>query len=526
MHGHAHHNHERKMEEIEPRGDLEERGDVVIVYKTVEPDFIGEVGGYLTGNDDTTEANTATKANVGVGAAVGVHATTTKEQTTEARETDEPTTTKPKEQATTTQQTEAKTTQETKADTTQTTKAETTEQTEKSDSETSTSTSQDSQASVTATSFVTSASQTSDPSPSVDNILAATSSGSATDSAASSSSTAIGSTTSEGMTGGAKAGVAIGVIFGVGVIAALIFFLIRKKKNKAQDGYQQENEKAFGGEGLPEGYANSLPPPLPAKPGTPSTPPVLNVRPVTQFAPDLSGNGGFNPAAAGAVGAAGVAAGSAAVASRNLTRDTPPATSPKPAVDSPNPFSDPVNPFGSALTPVTEHAPSIAESSTGPSGTTVAAAAVGTAAGGAAVAAAASSRKSTDSDSYQSAHSRGHSPTESNQSSTMRAPYAEGMAAGAGAAPGPIITGAGGPPPPNNVHRVQLDFNPSMEDELGLRSGSLVRLIHEYDDGWVSWGCIIPKNKNNANTLYRRCASASMAPNKVLLPDLACQHAP
>jgi hypothetical protein len=34
--------------------------------------------------------------------------------------------------------------------------------------------------------------------------------------------------TSEGMTGGAKAGVAIGVIFGVGVIAALIFFFIRK----------------------------------------------------------------------------------------------------------------------------------------------------------------------------------------------------------------------------------------------------------------------------------------------------------
>jgi hypothetical protein len=35
-------------------------------------------------------------------------------------------------------------------------------------------------------------------------------------------STALGTTTSEGMTGGAKAGVAIGVIFGVGVIAALI----------------------------------------------------------------------------------------------------------------------------------------------------------------------------------------------------------------------------------------------------------------------------------------------------------------
>jgi hypothetical protein len=37
-----------------------------------------------------------------------------------------------------------------------------------------------------------------------------------------------------------------------------------------------------------------------------------------------------------------------------------------------------------------------------------------------------------------------------------------------------------------NVHRVQMDFTPSMEDELSLQAGNLVRLLHEYDDGWVS----------------------------------------
>jgi hypothetical protein len=37
-----------------------------------------------------------------------------------------------------------------------------------------------------------------------------------------------------------------------------------------------------------------------------------------------------------------------------------------------------------------------------------------------------------------------------------------------------------------NVHRVQLDFKPSMEDELEIKSGETVRLVHEYDDGWVS----------------------------------------
>ena len=39
---------------------------------------------------------------------------------------------------------------------------------------------------------------------------------------------------------------------------------------------------------------------------------------------------------------------------------------------------------------------------------------------------------------------------------------------------------------PINVHRIQLDFKPSMEDELELKAGQLVRLLHEYDDGWVS----------------------------------------
>ena len=47
-------------------------------------------------------------------------------------------------------------------------------------------------------------------------------------------------------------------------------------------------------------------------------------------------------------------------------------------------------------------------------------------------------------------------------------------------------------PPPSNVHRIQLDFKPSMDDELGLRAGQLVRLLHEYDDGWVSFPMLYP----------------------------------
>jgi hypothetical protein len=50
---------------------------------------------------------------------------------------------------------------------------------------------------------------------------------------------------------------------------------------------------------------------------------------------------------------------------------------------------------------------------------------------------------------------------------------------------GAAIAAAGGPVN-TAVHRVQLDFKPSMEDELELRVGQLIRLLHEYDDGWVS----------------------------------------
>jgi hypothetical protein len=47
------------------------------------------------------------------------------------------------------------------------------------------------------------------------------------------------------------------------------------------------------------------------------------------------------------------------------------------------------------------------------------------------------------------------------------------------------IAAAGGPQS-STVHRVQLDFKPTLEDEMELRAGQLVRLLHEYDDGWVS----------------------------------------
>ncbi|KAL4970628.1 SH3 domain protein [Aspergillus stella-maris] len=56
-----------------------------------------------------------------------------------------------------------------------------------------------------------------------------------------------------------------------------------------------------------------------------------------------------------------------------------------------------------------------------------------------------------------------------------------------------------------NVHRVQLDFAPSMEDELELRGGQLVRLLHEYDDGWA---LCVRLDRSQQGVVPRSCLSA------------------
>ena len=99
------------------------------------------------------------------------------------------------------------------------------------------------------------------------------------------------------------------------------------------------------------------------------------------------------------------------------------------------------------------------------------------------------------------------SPSGTEFSDTPETPGA-GPAPSAGAA---AIAAAGGPAN-TGVHRVQLDFNSTLEDEMDLKAGQLVRLLHEYDDGWVS-------NENPASTnltnISRHCASALIAPSKV-----------
>lgn len=65
------------------------------------------------------------------------------------------------------------------------------------------------------------------------------------------------------------------------------------------------------------------------------------------------------------------------------------------------------------------------------------------------------------------------------------------------------IAAAGGPQH-STVHRVQLDFKPTLEDEMELKAGQLVRLLHEYDDGWA---LVIRLDRSEQGVVPRTCLS-------------------
>ncbi|EDN09521.1 SH3 domain-containing protein [Histoplasma capsulatum] len=329
---------------------------------------------------------------------------------------------------------------------------------------------------------------------------------------------------SGGMSGGAKAGLAIGIILLVGLIAGAALFFIRKKKRQDKAELARfDNEKPFGAaasSGSGPGPTNgSYDPPSITRTLTSPTAPQLNIRPITQFSPDFgagpttTGNafgGGLAPSSAAAVV---VAAGAA----RNLTGEKP-APPPKMSNNDPNPFNDPVNPFDSPPptslppTPATpapmgpnDHMPSPAISDIdNPSPETMGTgvAAVGTAVAAGAVGAVAV-RRSLNDGKPQALPLGGpgpasdapppDSPAISMDSATAAAVAGAGAGAGAGAA-GPL-----------NVHRVQLDFVPSMEDELELRAGQLVRLVHEYDDGWA---LCVRLDRSGQGVVPRTCLSS------------------
>jgi hypothetical protein len=265
------------------------------------------------------------------------------------------------------------------------------------------------------------------------------------------------------MSGGAKAGLAFGIILLLGLVGAFVLFMYKKRKDQNDEHQRLDDEKTFfaGGrnpDALPAHAApahggdsemQSIPPRDPA--------PQLSLRAVSQFEPATASQSAPSASAlpphaeAAAIAAATTAAVASATAAAASARTQQPAT---PANNPENPFGNHAEQLGSSPpqeVPLPESpvdgAKAVEAADFPLPDTTPGTPKPGTAAAGAAAIAAAT-------------------------------------AAAASNKPQGSSTPTGGTP--ENVHRVQLDFKPSMEDELEIKTGETVRLLHEYDDGWVS----------------------------------------
>lgn len=255
------------------------------------------------------------------------------------------------------------------------------------------------------------------------------------------------------MSTGGKAGLAIGLLLIIGTIATLAIFFAKKyrDKKKAQERIDDEknDSSAFAGAGRA------------ASTRTNATAPRLSLRPVTQFLPVYG--------------------------ERRQSRGNTLAMTDSQS-EKQNPWERQMggqeanknNPFGNhaeTIDSANANGPSVVND-VGPGGEIVSGAA---AAAAPALTRGASKRGVKPLDFTKQGPFMGPpSPSGTEFSESSEGPGTPTVTQG-----GAAIAAAGGP---NNsvVHRVQLDFNPSMDDELELKAGQLIRLLHEYDDGWVS----------------------------------------
>ncbi|KAK9778598.1 hypothetical protein AB5N19_10426 [Seiridium cardinale] len=437
------------------------------VYTTLTPTFTGEIGGYSTQvSDDAQQTTTA-----------AVQATTTKEAETEATE---PTSTAA---AATTEADDTELPESVVPTTTANLSSDTTLAIASSHSATSTKGS-------TATGITASAA------------VAAAASSSASSSATSTASSSTDSSSS-GDNSGAKAGIAFGVLGGLLVFGLLAWFLFNKRRKQMQQ-QASDNEKingAMGGAAVLD-HRSSV-----QTTRTTATAPRLSLRPVTQFMPNF----GERRSSKGAAMALAMGSANNHPQSRRPVAASPmdrPSTSQsnhqenpfgnnaerldavsERSVPAPGMDAQPVNPFNAP-----ENVVGVAQTTDSPPGSSPIATAA--AAGAGAIAGTALTRK--QSTRRDAPHTLDLTKTNNAAHALGPVPSIPASPAGTefsmtevdpGQAPAPsssaaAIAAAGGPPQ-STVHRVQLDFNPTLDDEIGLKAGQLVRMLHEYDDGWA-----------------------------------------
>lgn len=305
-----------------------------------------------------------------------------------------------------------------------------------------------------------------------------------------------------GTSAGVKAGIAFGVLGGVLIVALIVFFIFSRRKNKSKGSSPENGSEKFD-------TASSASQAIPMQSNNRA--PRLSLRPVTQFFP---ANGGDKPASKSQpIGLSlGASAASPRLPSPQFQRPRTP--------NSPNPFDRPatsqsmhsVNPFGAAaerpVSPISAETSMYSRRSPSPVSkySRRSPSPVSTRSVAGAVTTNTATRQTSmhadiqDMDFTIPPPSRGApSPTGTEFSMSSIAPGTNAPPSNGAAA----IAAMGGPRN-TAVHRVQLDFKPTLEDEMELKAGELVRLLHEYDDGWA---LCIRLDRSRQGVVPRTCLS-------------------
>lgn len=297
------------------------------------------------------------------------------------------------------------------------------------------------------------------------------------DAASTASSTVEASSPNSGMSVAGKAGLAIGILLIFGAILSLVLFCFKKRREAAQQERFEDEKHEFANIDRRASTRTTA---------TTATAPRLSLRPVTQFLPNLT-----------------VKRASRGDALLTVTEDGQKWDLDRPTTAT-SQADNQENPFGN-------HAETISHIDA-------------TNADGAQVVDEVSAKvEITEDDAVvvaepglkRGASIRGNAPspldfTKSGPFMGPPSPAGTEFSVSSETATTPTQTGTGvaiavaGGPANSAVHRVQLDFKPSMEDELELRAGQLIRLLHEYDDGWA---LCIRLDRSRQGVVPRTCLS-------------------
>ncbi|KAG9235157.1 hypothetical protein BJ875DRAFT_281306 [Amylocarpus encephaloides] len=308
---------------------------------------------------------------------------------------------------------------------------------------------------------------------------------------AATSTSSVEASSDEGIGAGAKAGIAIGVLMLVGAILTIVLYCFKKRKNAQRQAVadREKHEDPFADHQRAASIRTNN------TSATSATAPRLSLRPVTQFLPNLS----EKRQSQGNVLMTGHAV---PMSEKPLPMSRPDTAQSNNAA---NPFGNHAETIDSANAngPTVMTSPVMASPIVDPSNAPYSPPIVGGVIAGTAPVLKRAASKRENGPKALDFTKAGPFMGPPSPAGTEFSETAESTSTPTKTPTSVAIAAAGGPAN-SVVHRVQLDFKPSMDDELELRAGQLIRVLHEYDDGWA---LCIRLDRSQQGVVPRTCLS-------------------